>query len=92
MKPLFSPSPTRRSGRYDEVVPRRQRFLASIDCEFQPGPFGDYFGGGHFPRRHNFTVPTRSFRPENAVLGLIALVAAWPIASMIHEVIRLLSY
>jgi len=33
---------------------------------------------------------SQSFRLESAVLGFVTLVAAWPIAVMIHEVIRLL--
>ncbi len=33
---------------------------------------------------------SRTFRLETAVLGFVTLVSAWPIAIMIHEVIRLL--
>gem|GEM_PF-6081252 len=69
-------------------------------CDFQPNRFDGRFGGGGLPwRRPNFSRlatevlradASRSFRVESAVLGFVSLVAAWPIAVMLHEVIRLL--
>ena len=99
MKPQLSLSPAPRSARYDGLFAKR-RFCPLVEHQFQPDRFGDYFGGGDSPRRRpNFsalanevlrTGANRSFRLESAVLAFIALVTAWPIVTMIHEVIRLI--
>ena len=82
-----------RQNRGDDLFPR-------VNFEFQPHRFGGSFGGGDSPwRRPGFTGlakevlradASRSFRLESTVLAFVALVCAWPIGLMIHEVIRLL--
>ncbi|MBA2435190.1 MAG: hypothetical protein H0V54_08970 [Chthoniobacterales bacterium] len=86
-------------ARYDRP-PRGHISFWRIDCAFQPRRLGDSFGDSDLPRRrqgfsrlarevlHNDA--SRRFRLETAVLGLVALVSAWPIVVMIHEVYRLL--
>jgi hypothetical protein len=81
---------------------RRLHSAPDVDFLFQAPRFGGRFGGdGSPPRRPNFTGlakevlradASRSFRIEAAVLGLISIVAAWPVIMMIHEVIRILKY
>jgi hypothetical protein len=100
MKPSPNLGRIRRWSRDDRLEASRAPGIA-LDCDFQPRRFfGDYFGGYGRPwRRPGFSAlarevlradASRTFRLETAVLGLISLVAAWPIAVMIHEVIRLL--
>ena len=100
MKPSRNLGRMRRSSRDDRLDARRASGLV-LDCDFQPRRFGDYFGGYGRPwRRPGFSAlarevlradASRTFALETAVLGLITLVAAWPIAVMIHEVIRFLT-
>ena len=99
MKPLLDIAPSRWLSRYD----RRPAARGSFPClavNFQPRHFDGSFGGDNSPwRRPNFSAlakevlradASRSFRLETAVLGLVTIVSAWPVAVMIHEVIRLL--
>jgi hypothetical protein len=92
-------APNRWLSRYD----RRSAQVSSfplVENEFQPRRFGISFGGNDGPGRlPNFSRlarevlrsdASRSFRVETAVLGFVSLVAAWPVAMMIREVIRLL--
>jgi hypothetical protein len=99
MKPQLTPSRARWLSRYDEPS-ADHRPAPLLEWGFQARRFGSFFGGGDSPqRRPGFNAlakevlradSSRSFRLESAVLGLVALVSAWPIAIMIHEVIRLL--
>ena len=99
MKPNFEVASDRWFSRYDRPNDGDARLLR-VEREFQPRRFGDSFGGGGFPRRRpGFSKlatevlradASQSFRLEAAVLGFVTLVSAWPIAVMIHEVIRLL--
>jgi len=98
MKPCSKAAADGWLSRHDRVVPEQIPGLR-ITCEFQPNRFGDFGGGGLPWRRPNFSRlatevlradASRSFRVESAVLGFVSLVAAWPVAVMIHEVIRLL--
>jgi hypothetical protein len=101
MKPKLGFEFVRSLSRNDRRNPQRGLLLAS-EFHFQAPRFGGPFGGNGSPwRRPNFTGlakevlrgdASRSFRIEAAVLGLITLVAAWPIIMMIHEVIRILKY
>lgn len=87
-------------SRYDRPKRRRQLCAAGVVFDFQPRREGDFnFDGGGPARRPGFSRlarevlladASRSFRLETAVLGLISLVSAWPIAVMIGEVIRLM--
>src|SRR6266404_3887102 len=99
----MSPTPKMASARWRSRYDRPNRgddSFPHINFEFQPRRFGGSFGGGDSPsRRPGFTGlaqevlradASRSFRLESAVLGFVALVCAWPIGLMIHEVIRLL--
>ena len=71
-----------------------------LAIDFQPRRFDGSFGGNNAPwRRPNFSSlakevlrsdVSRSFRLESAVLAFVTIVSAWPVATMIHEVIRLL--
>ncbi|HEY3600586.1 MAG TPA: hypothetical protein VGK72_01370 [Chthoniobacterales bacterium] len=100
MKPSRNLGRIRRWSRDDRLEASRAPRLA-LDCDFQPPRFGDYFGGYERPwRRPGFSAlarealradASRTFVLETTVLGFITLVAAWPIAVMIHEVIRFLS-
>jgi hypothetical protein len=82
-----------RLDRKDEPFPR-------VAFEFQPRRFGGSFGWSDLPQRRPglsrlarevlLADASRNFRLESAVLGLVSLVCAWPIAIMIGEVIRLL--
>jgi len=97
MKPQQRPFRARSLSRYDEA-PADHRWGPLIDWEFQAPRFGNHFGGGDAPERRpglsalaKEVGANRSFRLESAVLGFVALVSAWPIAIMIHEVIRLLA-
>ena len=99
MKPQLSPSPARWLSQYDRT-PSDRPSVPLRAWDFQPPRFGDSFGGSDLPRRRpNFSAlakevlrsgASQSFRIESAILGLVALVSAWPIAVMIREVIRLL--
>ena len=99
MKPLLDVVPSRWLSRYDRRPLKRGRF-PRLAVDFQPRRFDVSFGGDNSPwRRPNFTGlakevlradASRSFRLESAVLGFVTIVSAWPIAIMIHEVIRLL--
>ena len=94
------PAADRLLSHYDARAERRVSF-PPIASEFQPR-HGEPPGGGAFdghPHRPGFTLLTgevlragasRTFRLEMTMLGIVALVSAWPIASMIHEVIRFL--
>ena len=91
--------PSRWLSRYDRA-PLRVPSFPLVESEFQPRRFGVFFGGNEGPGRlPNFSRlarevlrcdASRSFRVETAVLGFVSLVAAWPVAMMIREVIRLL--
>ena len=86
-------------SRYDDPN-RRGGSFPRIAFEYQPRQKGGTtFGGGQPARPPGFTQlanevlrsdASRTFRLETAVLGLITLASAWPIAVMIREVIRLL--
>jgi hypothetical protein len=98
MKPLLDVAPSRWLSRYDRRAPTRGPF-PRLDVDFQPRHFDGSFGGNLPWRRPNFTGlakevlradASRSFRLESAVLGFVTIVTAWPVAIMIHEVIRLL--
>lgn len=92
-------APNRWLSRYDRT-PQPVTSFPRVENEFQPRRFGVSFGGNDGPGRlPNFTRLARevlrsdaskSFRVETAVLGFVSLVAAWPVAMMIHEVFRLL--
>jgi hypothetical protein len=100
MKPVQAPAAPRLLSHCDALSGRR----VSVPwvAEYQPRHDGPPGGGGAFdgdPRRPGFTRlasevlradASRTFRLETTVLGLVTLVSAWPIAIMIHEVIRLL--
>lgn len=99
MKPLLDVVPSRWLSRYEHRPSKRGRF-PRLAVDFQPRRFDGSFGGDNSPwRRPNFTGlakevlragASRSFRLESAVLGFVTIVSAWPVAVMIHEVIRLL--
>src|SRR6266545_4091370 len=98
MKPLLDVAPSRWLSRYDRQPGARGRF-PRFAVDFQPRRFDGSFGGNDSPwRRPNFSGlkevlradASRGFRLESAVLAFVAIVSAWPIAVMIHEVIRLL--
>ena len=85
-----------------DALNRRRISVPWVAAEYQPRHHGPPGGGGAFdgdPRRPGFTRlasevlradASRTFRLETTILGLVTLVSAWPIAIMIHEVIRLL--
>lgn len=83
-----------------EPRPRRAPSFPPLAFQFQPRRFGHSFDGSEPPRRRpNFNRlagevlradASRSFRLETAILGLVSLTCAWPIAIMIHEVYRIL--
>jgi hypothetical protein len=99
MKSNLEVAPTRRFSRDDRSEKQSSSF-PPIEFRFQPGGFGGSGGGNSWPpRRPGFNRLARevlrahasqSFRIESAILGLVTLAAAWPIAVMIHEVIRFL--
>src|SRR5690348_12392634 len=99
MKPQLTPSRARWLSRFDETSADHRTTLL-LEWNFQAPRFGRSFGGGDSPqRRPGFSAlakevlrpdTNRRFRLETAVLGLVAVISAWPIATMIHEVIRLL--
>ncbi len=99
MKPHPNLASARWLARYDRLD-RGDDSFPRVAFEFQPRRFGGFFGGNDSPwRRPGFSSlanqvlradASRSFRLETAVLGFVTLVCAWPIAVMIHEVIRLL--
>ena len=99
MKPQPDAAALRELSHHDRR-PRRTTSFPRIDCEFQPRRFGNSFDDSDWPRRRpglsQLTQEvlradaSRSFRLETAVLSFVALVCAWPIAIMIHEVYRLL--
>jgi hypothetical protein len=99
MKPLLDLARSRGLSRYDRAPAPRPRF-PYLGIDFQPRRFDGSFGGNDSPRRRpNFSGlarevlradASRSFRLETAVLGFVTIVSAWPVAIMIHEVIRLL--
>jgi hypothetical protein len=86
-----------RATRYEGAALARSSPV-NVECEFHSGGFRDYFGGQGSPgRRPGFNSlakealranGSRTFRVEAAVLGLLAMLAAWPMAMMIHEVIH----
>jgi len=99
----MKPNPNLASARWLSRYDRPDRFDDSfprVAFEFQPRRFDGSFGGSDLPwprpgfsrlaREVLLTDASRSFRLETAVLGLVSLVSAWPIAIMIGEVIRLL--
>ncbi|MEO8440183.1 MAG: hypothetical protein ABI540_08180 [Spartobacteria bacterium] len=89
----------KRLSRHDSGT-QRHSLLQSVVCELQPRrDAGFSFDGGGPARRPGFSRlarevllsdASRSFRLETAVLGFVTLVSLWPIAIMIHEVVRLL--
>jgi hypothetical protein len=99
MKPLLDVDRSRWLSRYDRRPVARGRF-PRLAIDFQPRRFDGSFGGNDTPwRRPNFTAlakevlradASRSFRLESAVLAFVTIVSAWPIAVMVHEVVRLL--
>ena len=99
MKPLLDADWSRWLSRYDRRPAAQDRF-PSLAIDFQSRRFDGSFGGNDSPwRRPNFSGlakevlradASRSFRLESAVLAFVTIVSAWPIAIMIHEVIRLL--
>ena len=99
MKPQLTPSQARWLSHYDERSGDCRPSLL-VERNFQAPRFGRHFGGGDSPRRRPglsalakealHADANRKFQLETAVLGLVALISAWPIAIMIHEVIRLL--
>jgi len=99
MKPLLDVDRSRWLSRYDRRPGAHDGF-PRLAINFQPRRFDGSFGGNDLPwRRPNFTGlakevlradASRSFRLESAVLAFVTIVSAWPIAIMIHEVIRLL--
>ena len=99
MKPLLDVDRSRWLSHYDRRPRARGRF-PRLAVDFQPRHFDGSFGGNGSPwRRPNFSGlakevlrsdASRSFRLESAVLGFVTIVSAWPVAIMIHEVIRLL--
>jgi hypothetical protein len=99
MKPNHIVESVKWLSRYDDPN-RRGGSFPRIVFEFQPRHGGgSTFGGGRPARPPGFTRlanevlrsdASRSFRLETAVLGLVTLVSAWPIAVMVREVIRLL--
>jgi hypothetical protein len=80
--------------------PRSEPPFPRIACQFQPRRFGNSFDGSDLPqRRPNFNRlarevlradASRNFKIETAVLGLVSLACAWPMAIMIHEVYLIL--
>ena len=100
MKPQVHFLTGRRFSRHDRFSARKASILRP-DFEFQPPRFGGWFGGNDSPwGRPNFNRlakevlradASQRFRLETAVLGFVTLISAWPIAIMIHEVIRLLT-
>ena len=99
MKPLLDVDRSRWLSRYDRP-PAARGLFPHLKVDFQPRRFDGSFGGDFSPwRRPNFTGlakevlradASRSFRLESAVLAFVTIVSAWPVAVMIHEVIRLL--
>ena len=99
MKPNPDAAPARWLSRYDGCH-RLEEPFPRVDFAFQPHRFNGSFGDSWSPRRRpgfsNLAKEvlrsdaSRSFRLESAVLGFVTLVCAWPLAIMIHEVIRLL--
>ena len=99
MKPGHDSKAFRVFARHEESE-QPTGWRAALVCEFQKRRGGGfYFDGGGSARRPGFSNlarevlwadASRSFRLETAVLGFVALVCAWPIAVMIHEVYRLL--
>jgi hypothetical protein len=99
MKPLLDVGRSRWLSHYDRPPAARSQF-PRLEIDFQPRRFDGSFGGNDSPgRRPNFSGlakevlradASRSFRLESAVLGFVTIVSAWPVAVMIHEVIRLL--
>jgi hypothetical protein len=99
MKPLLDVGRSRWLSRYDHGPAARGRF-PRLAIDFQPRRFDGSFGGNDLPwRRPNFSGlakevlrsdASRGFRLESAVLAFVTIVTAWPVAIMIHEVIRLL--
>ena len=99
MKPSPDAAPARWLSRYDRRD-RSPRLFPLLGFAFQPRRFDGSFGDNWPPRRRpGFnrlarevlrSDASRNFRVETAVLGLVTLVSLWPIAVMIHEVIRLL--
>jgi hypothetical protein len=93
MKPSPNMTPARWLSRHDRRA--RDGDFPDVAFEFQPRRFSGSFGGGLPWRRPGFrevlrSDASRTFGVETAVLGVLTLVSAWPIAIMIHEVIRLL--
>lgn len=99
MKPFLDVDRSRWLSRYDRRVGARGPF-PRLTIDFQPRRFDGSFGGNDLPwRRPNFSglakevfraETSRSFRLESAVLALVTIVTAWPVAMMIHEIIRFL--
>ena len=99
MKPLLDVVPSRWLSRFD-CRPAARGPFPCLQIDFQPRRFDGSFGGNDSPwRRPNFSGlakevlradASHSFQLEAAVLGFVTIVSAWPVAVMIHEVIRLL--
>jgi hypothetical protein len=99
MKPNHKVESAKWLSHYDDPNRRGDSFPC-IAFEYQPRQDGgSTFGGGAPAPRPGFSRlanevlrsdASRSFGVETAVLGLVTLASAWPIALMIREVIRLL--
>ncbi len=100
MKANHTPQSVNRFCRYDDPN-RRGISQPHVEFNYQtPRPDRVTFGGGPpRPRRSNFSLlanevlrsdASRSHPLEAALLAFVTLVSAWPMAVMIHEVVRLL--
>ena len=103
MKPNQDLESAKWLSRYDRQNRGRNGSFPRIECRFQRGwgrgP-GDFSFGGHRPPGRSAlnrltqevlrSDPSGNYRIESAVLALIALIAAWPIAMMLEQVIRFL--
>jgi len=99
MKPNYKVESVKSLSRHD-ATNRRGGLFAGVVFEFQSRRGGGFnFDGGGPARRPGFSRlarevlrsdASRTFGVETAVLGLVTLVSIWPIAVMIHEVVRLL--
>jgi hypothetical protein len=98
MKPNHTLESVKWLSRYDNPN-RRGGWFPRIAFQYQPRREDDFaFGGAPAPRPGFSRLArevlrrdaSRTFGVETAVLGLVTLISAWPIAIMIREVIRLL--
>lgn len=81
-------------SRYDRR-PRSHVWFPRLECEFQSRRGPEWFGDGEWPpRRGKFyrdaraalrADSSRTLWLEGVVFGLVAIVCAWPIATVIHQ-------